>query len=246
MDCVIFLLGDGYMDKKSTIGLSSTDFPLENFIKAGYNTILPRNATKRTGYSSTMYYIISGQLKITVNGALYQCDKNSIIHLYKDDAVTIHNPSHTQKAEIYYLLFELKEGITMDSMNVERVTYDTDGKMYTFCNNIYKAYLSESIGYKLKIASDFLGLLYMLVTKGNTKEENVNYKLAKAVSHIKMNYYKNLSVEELSEISGYSVSHFRRLLLNHSGMKWDALRGYKFQKPADREIFLSAGLFFCY
>ena len=133
------------MDEKNTMELSSFDFPLKNFIKAGYNTILPQNETKRTGYSNTMYYIISGQLKITVNGTSYRCDKNSIIHLYRDDEVTIHNPSATQKAEIYYLLFELKEGITMDSLAVERVTYDTDGQIYNLCKNIYKAYLSESI-----------------------------------------------------------------------------------------------------
>lgn len=197
------------------IGLES---PLKHFIKAGYNIILPEIQTKRNGYSATLYYILSGNLDINVNGQVYKCKENSIIHLSKDDSVTIYNPSQREKAELYYLLFDLSDGITMDSVSTERVTDDKDGEMYRLCKNIYKAYLAEGVGYNLKIVSDFVGLLYMLKAKGISTEENVDYKLSKAVSYIKMNYYKNLSVEALADISGYSVSHFRRLFVNAYGV----------------------------
>ena len=96
------------MNYNQTTELSVIDFPVERFIKAGYNTIAPMTSSKRNGYSETIYYIISGELEVDVEGVVYNCKENSIIHLSKDEKVVIKNPLSTKKVSLYYILFDLK------------------------------------------------------------------------------------------------------------------------------------------
>ncbi len=219
-----------------TPDLSTTDFPLERFIKAGYNTISPLALSKRNGYSQTIYYIISGELDVEIDGKIYNCKENSIIHLSKDEKVVIHNLSPTKKATLYYLLFDLKSGFSMEHLGVDRVIADSDGELIKLCKDIYKTYLSECAAFKIKCFIEFSKLLYELITcKLNAVENfNINFKLNKALQFIRMNYYKNISVENLAEISGYSVSHFRRLFVDAYGMSpQEYMLNYKIRKAKE-------------
>ncbi len=223
-------------DDKSNIELSKIEFPLENFIKAGYNTIAPRVSNKRYGYSHTIYYILSGELEIKVNGETYKCGENSIIHLSKEDEVYIYNPSKVKKASLYYLLFDLKAGVTMEDLGISRVVEDSSGELLALCKDIYKTHLSEGAAYKVKVFYEFSHLLYELITVKlkDSDSFDVNYKISKALQYIRMNYYKNISVEDLADISGYSVSHFRRLFVNTCGMSpQDYMLSYKIRKAKE-------------
>ena len=224
------------MNYNHTTELSNMDFPVERFIKAGYNTISSLTSSKRNGYSETIYYVISGELEVEVDGRLYSCKENSIIHLSKDENVVINNPSPTKKASLYYILFDLKQGFSMNMLGVERVINDTNGKLFSLCRDIYKTHLSEGVAYKVKTFGEFSRLLYELITyKLNTEESfSINFKLNKSLQYIRMNYYKNLSVEELAEISGYSVSHFRRLFVDAYGMSpQEYMLNYKIRKAKE-------------
>jgi len=224
------------MESNRTTELSLIEFPVERFIKAGYNTIAPKSCNKRNGYSETIYYIISGELDIEVDGITFNCRENSIIHLSKDENVVIYNPSTAKKASLYYILFDLKPEFTMEQMGVDRVITDADGKLIKLCKEIYKTHLSEGAAYKIKVFGDFSIFLYELIThKLNTDESfSINFKLNKALQYIRMNYYKNISVEKLSEISGYSVSHFRRLFVNAYGMPpQEYMLNYKIRKSKE-------------
>ena len=224
------------MEHIHTTELSSIDFPVERFIKAGYNTISPMTSNKRNGYSETIYYIISGRLEVEVEGEIYSCTENSIIHLSKDENVVIHNRSTSDKAALYYILFDLKQDFTMEGLGVDRVVTDADGKLIKLCKEIYKTHLSEGAAYKIKVFGEFTKLLYEIVTyKLNTDESfTVNFKLNKALQYLRMNYYKNISVEKLAEISGYSVSHFRRLFVDAYGMSpQEYMLNYKIRKAKE-------------
>ena len=102
---------------------------------------------------------------------VYNCKENSIIHLSKDEKVVIKNPLPTKKVSLYYILFELKQGFSMDILGVEKVINDTNGKLLSLCRDIYKTHLSEGAAYKIKAFGEFTNLLYELVTyKLNTDE----------------------------------------------------------------------------
>lgn len=224
------------MNDRKAIELSKLEFPLERFIKAGYNTIQPNANNKRNGYSDTMYYIISGELDVEIDGHIFNCKENSIIHLSKEDKAILINPSKNKKTALYYMLFDLKKGITMKDMCPERVISDVSEKIRILCKQIYKTHLSEGMAYKLKVTYEFSELLYEFITHKFKQEEkfSVNYKLSKAVQHIRMNYYKNISVEELAEISGYSVSHFRKLFVSTYGVSpQEYMINYKIRKAKE-------------
>ncbi len=43
-------------------------------------------------------------------------------------------------------------------------------------------------------------------------------RIIKSVQYININYYKKITVSELCKISGYSVSHLRRLFMREYGV----------------------------
>ena len=89
---------------------------------------------------------------------------------------------------------------------------------------------------QLQEYSEFLKLFYELVTVGvNTDERlKVDIKLGKSVQYMKMNFYKSVTVEKLAEISGYSVSHFRRLFVSTYGVSpQEYLLNYRISKAKE-------------
>lgn len=59
-------------------------------------------------------------------------------------------------------------------------------------------------------------------------------EIDKAVPYIKKNYARNVTVAELAALTGYSVSHFRRLFVKKYGVSpREFLYNYKVQKAKE-------------
>ena len=195
--------------------LSQMELPIERLINVGYRTYIPRWSTKRIGKTCTFYYVISGVVRFVVEGVEYLCRKNEIFHLSKEDVAMIENTSATEKCELFFITFDLKEGGSLKDLKIERPLNDTTKEFYTLFHKVYKTHLAEAFGYKIKEFYEFTQLIYeMMANRLNEDEKCELYlKIDKAIQYIKMNYYKNITVEELAQTSGYSISHFRKLFV---------------------------------
>jgi len=209
-----------YMNDKNLVELCRAEVSLKSFIKAGYNALAPGYPISRKPLSHTLYYILSGEIEFTVDHEIFTTGENGIIHLSDSENAVIKNVSKTKKAALYYIMFELGEGITLSSLGVPRVTKDSHGEYLLKVKSIYKTYLAEDIAYKMRLFGEFSLLLCDLISGGFSVNDtfSVNLKVSKAVQYIRMNYYKRISLETLSNISGYSVSHFRKLFVEAYGV----------------------------
>lgn len=208
------------MTDKYTVELTKIENPLKRFIKAGYNAVSLSSKAVRIPRSHTLYYVLSGEFCFSFSGEKHIVGKNSIIHLSNTENAEIRNVSKSENSSLYYLMFDLNEGVSLSSLGIPRVTTDEEGRHLELVKSIYKTHLSEAAAYKLKTYGEFTLLLYELISAGISVNENfrVNLKLSKALQYIRMNYYKNISVETLSSIAGYSVSHFRKLFVSEYGV----------------------------
>lgn len=218
------------------IKLSKIEFPIKNFKKAGYHSYLPGWKWIRTADISTLYYILSGTVKVTLNNINYICEENTVFYLSKDETAVISNPSSTQKCSIYFITFEFKDDINFSSFNTERFIKDFDNRFLRLFSHIYKIHLAEGAAYKIKEFSEFSQLIYeLIVYKLHTDETfRVDLKISNAVQYIKINYYKNITVNELSKLTGYSISHFRRLFVKSCGVSpQEYMLNYKIKKAKE-------------
>lgn len=144
--------------------------------------------------------------------------------------------SETEKASLYYVVFQLNDDVSMERIGIERPLRDKELKLFEYFRKLYKTHLAEGAAYKIKEYSEFLKLIYELITYkfDNNEEFKFDVKLGKVVQYMKMNFYKPITVEELSNLSGYSVSHFRRIFVNGLGVSpQEYMLNYKIKKAKE-------------
>ena len=184
----------------------------------------------------TFYYIISGEIVFSLGGVDHVCRDGDMFFLAPNECARISNPSDSQKASLYYVIFELHDGVFPASLGIERPIKDEERVLFGLCREMYKTRLAQGRAHTLLEKSLFLRLLYELVTyKSNTEEKaGVNLNLERTVRYMKMNFYKPLTVEELGKHAGYSTSHFRRLFVESYGVSpHEYLLNYKIERAKE-------------
>lgn len=223
--------------EENIINLSKIEFPLEKFINAGYKEYQPEWKMRRKGEGiNTFYYILSGEFKFILDKKAYICPENTFFYLSDKEKAEIINNSKNKKASLYFITFYLKDGFNFNDYGIQRPICDTDKKFNELFKLINKTHLSEGAAYKIKEFYKLSHLLYELITyKLNTDESyKIDLRINKAIEYIKVNYYKNITVEEVSRVSGYSVSHFRRLFLKATGASpQEYILNYKLKKAKE-------------
>jgi len=221
---------------------SKNDFPFSEINKVGFNAHAHGWSWKRTNNTCTLYYIISGSISFLLDKKEYICSETCIFFLDKDETAILSNLSKTKKIELYYITFNFKDNIDFSSFdNIERPIKDDNNKFFKLFRQIHQTHLTEGMLYKIKEFAEFSLLMYELLThKLNTDEAmQIDLKISKATEFMKINYYKNITVKELSCMSGYSISHFRRLFVKNYGISpQEYMLNYKIKKAKE---FLSDG-----
>lgn len=222
--------------KRDVEQLLQEEFPIDKIVNAGYRSYLPDWKCRRAGYTCTVYYVISGGVNFEIDEKKYSCGENDIFHLSKGEIARIENASKTEKCELYFITFELRPGNLLSDLQIERPLKDETKQLYSLFRRVCKTHLGEAYGYKLKEFYEFTQLIYeMMAHSVKTDKGGESYlKIDKAVQHVKMNYYKCITVEELAEISGYSVSHFRKIFVKTCGMSpQEYVLKYKIEKAKE-------------
>ena len=190
-----------------------TNNPIKNFVGAGYEKYRPHWHWERRINNASLYYIGDGNLKFTLKNKSFVVSKGDVVFLKASDIATIANESNTYSS-LLYIAFELDE--TNDLLS-ETVFYDTTYR--GFFKDILDAHLSKSPFSSLKILQLLSKLIYNLLNDCLSKSEDyaVTSRIQSAAEYININYYKDLSLEELCKISGYSPAHLRRLFIKTFG-----------------------------
>ena len=217
------------------VNFSNIGIPIKSYIKTGYSTNAPLWRWERRADFCTLYYVISGNIVFSLCGKEYVCGENVIFYLSAGESALMYNTSKTEKATLYYTTFELADGKSVGDLGIARHTKDDEHKFFEIFRSLYKTRLAEGTAYKVLELSDFLRLLYGLITyKQISKSLKIDINLDKAVRYMRMNFYKPITVEELSALAGYSPSHFRRLFVECYGVSPnDYLLNYRIERAKE-------------
>ena len=196
------------------------DVPVKKYLKSGYNSYLPGWKWERMANVCTLYYIISGSVCFSLDDGEFVCGENDVFYLSSGERALISNKSKNEKVSLYYVVFEAFDENSLECLGIDRPTSDSELTLFNLFRNLYKTHLAEGPAYKILEFSEFLHLLYELTVHKLRSDDRLSTdkNLDRALRYMKMNFYKPITVEQLSKIAGYSSSHFRRIFTESYGV----------------------------
>ena len=188
--------------------------PITAFKNAGYYKHRAGWNWERTSEFVAFYCIESGKCRVKTQNVDCICNAGDVIFIKDFENVTLAN-AESDDLSYYFISFFCKPNF---DFKIGTITKDTNS--LRIFKDISKFHRSGAYLSKIKIAELFLRLVYILCSKELTESKDYtdNYKLFSAVEYININYYKKITPEYLSKISGYSPAHLRRLFVKNFGM----------------------------
>ncbi|MBQ7399649.1 MAG: helix-turn-helix transcriptional regulator [Clostridia bacterium] len=183
------------------------DNPIQQFVGAGFEKYRPHWHWERNIANASLYYIADGSLDFEFADSSFTAKKGDVVFLKKSDTAVIRNKTENYSS-LYYIAFNYDE-----SRELSMLTYFEDTPYSNLFKDILDAHRSMSHYSNLKICHLFHKLLYSLLMDSlQTREDYIlTSRIYAAAEYININYYKNISMEKLCSITGYSPAHLRRL-----------------------------------
>lgn len=188
--------------------------PIKEFIGAGYEKYRPHWKWERNINNASLYLIAEGSLDFCVGNNMFTASRNDVVFLTKSDIATIRNNCESHSS-LFYIAFNFDENISLLSESVFKST----SYRHLF-KDILDAHLSKAPFSSMRINQLFTKLLYNLSVDSLQKRKDyvLTSRIQSAAEYININYYKNISIENLCNISGYSPAHLRRLFIKTFGV----------------------------
>lgn len=188
--------------------------PITAFKNAGYYKHRAGwNCTQQADHA-VFFCVESGRMRVQTKDCDCICNAGDVIFIKIYESVTLTNIDNDDLS-YYFASFFCKRDF---DFQINTVTKDA-GALVLF-KDISKAHRSGAYLSKIKTAEFFLRLIHLLCSLKlqKSKDYTDKHKLLSAVEYININYYKKITPKQLSQISGYSPAHLRRLFVNNFGV----------------------------
>lgn len=188
--------------------------PIKAFKNAGYYRHRAGWECTQATECAAFFYIESGKMGVCTKEYNEICNAGDIVFIRSFEKVTFTNVSN-EDISYYFISFYCEYDF---DFQINTVTKELNAlNLFKEIGEVHRsgAYLS-----KIKIAELFLKLLYLLCLKRLEKSEvyTDKHKLLSTIEYININYYKKITPCFLSQISGYSPAHLRRLFIKNFGV----------------------------
>ncbi len=187
--------------------------PISEFVGSGYEKYRPHWNWERNIANASLYYIADGFLEFRLGNSSFTAEKGDVIFLKKCDNAVISNTTDSYSS-LYYIAFNYSEEILGLSTHLKSTPY------HHLFKDILDSHRSMAPYSSLKVSHLFYKLLYsLLIDSLQTKKDYIlTSRINAAAEYININYYKNISIDQLCKITGYSPAHLRRLFTKTFGI----------------------------
>lgn len=188
--------------------------PITSFKNAGYYRHRAGWVCTQSADHTVFFCIESGKMNVSTKNRDYICNAGDVVFIKNFESVTLSN-TLDDDLSYYFVSFFCERDFDFQINTVTK-----DANVLGLFKDISKAHRSGAYLSKIKTAELFLRLIYTLCYQKLEKSRDYadNYKLLSTVEYININYYKKITPSFLSQISGYSPAHLRRLFVKHFGV----------------------------
>jgi len=209
--------------------LPNEDLPFKLFLFEGQDGNYIRE--KHWHRSIEIFAVFQGSLSFVMNDKEYPLKAGEFMLINSNEvhAVLSPEPNYTIVLQIPLKIFE-KYYTNENFILFSHSTCIQDEKIMSLVKEMFLTYHERKIGYELKVQSAFYMLTYLLVTgyrKANISIEEVKRnkrlnRLTSITDYIRDNYTKELSLESVAEIFGYTPTYLSHMFQAYAKTNYKA------------------------
>jgi len=217
------------MDFQHELILPNQDLPFKLFLFEGGGGNYIR--TRHWHRSIEIFAVFEGAVRFYVNDQVYPMKAGEFILMNSNEVHSIASPKPNVTIVLQVPLKAFENYYTdKNFIRFSHGAHIQDEKIMELIGDMYRTYNEKKSGYELKVQGWFYMLLYLLVTKYrkadvSAEEVKKNKRLNRLTSitdYIRTNYTKELSLESVAEIFGYSPTYLSHLFRAYAGTSYKA------------------------
>ena len=179
--------------------------------------------------SIEIFAVFEGTLAFFINEEEYPLGSGEFILLNSNEIHSISSPEANRTIVLQIPMNVLRnvetgEGLILFTHSPKR----QDSKIMELIGSMYQELQERGSGYEWKVQSEFFALIYLLVTK--YRKEQVSPELVRRhrkmtrlsviTAYIRDNYTREISLEKLADIFGYSPAYLSRMFRKYAGTNY--------------------------
>ena len=198
--------------------MPNDDIPFKMFVFEGKDGNYVRE--KHWHRSVEIFALFEGELRFFLNEKEYPLKPGEFMLVNSNEIHSIQSPKANRTIVLQIPLVTFENYYTE-----ERFIYFShssrlqDEEVMRLIEDMYETYARRDCGYELKVLGQFYLLVYLLVTKYREMEVSMDLvrqnkklnKLSAITAYMEDHYTKDLSLERLAKIFGYSPTYLSRM-----------------------------------
>lgn len=215
------------MNYKHELVIPNADLSFKMFVFEGKDGNYIRE--KHWHRSVEIFAVFEGELAFYLNEEEYLLKAGEFVLVNSNEVHSIfaQNPNQTIVLQIPISVFENYYADDKFILFSHQPSIQ-DERVMQLIGEMYDTYNKRECGYELKVQSHFYLLIYLLVTKyriTDISEEMIRYnkklnRLSTITAYIRENYQKDLSLESLAGIFGYSPTYLSKMFQKYAKINY--------------------------
>lgn len=215
------------MNYKHELVIPNADLSFKMFVFEGKDGNYIRE--KHWHRSVEIFAVFEGKLAFYLNEEEYLLKAGEFVLVNSNEVHSIlaQNPNQTIVLQIPISVFENYYADDKFILFSHQPSIQ-DERVMQLIGEMYDTYNKRECGYELKVQSHFYLLIYLLVTKyriTDISEEMIRYnkklnRLSTITAYIRENYQKDLSLESLAGIFGYSPTYLSKMFQKYAKINY--------------------------
>ena len=214
------------MEFKHELVLPNSDLPFRMFIfegnKGNYQVV------KHWHNTVEIFLVLEGNIDFYVNNQYYSLSHGQFILVNSNEIHSIEAPKENYTIVLQIPQETLEEYRNDEYLLFKSTRYEKDSELIELIQRMYDVYSEKKYGYELEVKSDYYKLLHILITKYkeiHVDKERIRQnrqleKLSKITNYIQENYNKNISLESVAEVFGFSPTYLSRIFQKYASINY--------------------------
>ncbi|MDD2978558.1 MAG: AraC family transcriptional regulator [Hespellia sp.] len=179
--------------------------------------------------SIEIFAVFEGELTFLVNEKEYPLRKGEFVLVNTNEIHSILAPKPNMTLVLQIPLATFENYFTDDQFILfSHSSRVQDQQFMDILDHLYRTYIEQKTGYDFKVQSHFYELLYLLVSKYRKTQVSPDVvrhnrklgRLSKITAYLRDNYTKEMSLELLAEIFGYSPAYLSRMFQKYAKINY--------------------------
>lgn len=209
------------MPIKSIDFYSNIELKISNINYIMYRSYEPGlNIRIAGGVQSSMFYVEKGPVTLLVEGKKYTLNSGELFCKDVWQQIEVINES-TEKISYYVITFHFEKGYSFEKYELDRKFIPTQPELFEeLFLKLHRYYNERDVACKIKEKSILYEILYKIIRLHFSFEitSKNEIKTALAVRYINQNISQKITLQQLSDITNYSIPHLRRLFYETFGI----------------------------